>query len=419
MKKENNLTNEIEKHITKIKKADIAVAIPSYNNAHTIGYVLYQVAKGLENYFPDKKAVIINVDGGSTDGCPGVANAIKLPIEKIVCVYKAYRGIYGKGSALRTAFEIADELDVEVFAMTDSDVRSINQEWIKLLIDPVYHDHCDFVAPHYIRYKYDGTITNFVTYPFIRMLFGKRIRQPIGGEFGLSKQCFKAILEHPLWKKPETPQYGIDIFLTSTALGEKFTVHESILGIKVHDAKDPALHLAPMFRQVVGSLFNAMNAFEDVWLEVTGSEVVHQYRGSIRYSHPEPFNVKVLNMIDLFVKGRSKYYNLLKSALPEKIFRKVISVPTLLEEYSFDSELWTDVAYNMTGAYFRSKDNREAILDAFRLMWMGRVADFTIESMDLNNREAEHLIEEQSYIFEEKKPTLVELYKNAKKRYKS
>ena len=42
------------------------------------------------------------------------------------------------------------------------------------------------MAPLYARYKYDGTITNTVTYPLTRALYGHRIRQPIGGDFGVS-----------------------------------------------------------------------------------------------------------------------------------------------------------------------------------------------------------------------------------------
>ena len=53
-------------------KADIVVGIPSYNNAKTIGHVVRAVDAGLAKYFPDKKAVIVNSDGGSIDWTAGV-----------------------------------------------------------------------------------------------------------------------------------------------------------------------------------------------------------------------------------------------------------------------------------------------------------------------------------------------------------
>jgi hypothetical protein len=54
--------------LEEIKAADILIGIPSYNNARTIGHVVRAVIAGLAKYFPTAKAVMINSDGGSTDG---------------------------------------------------------------------------------------------------------------------------------------------------------------------------------------------------------------------------------------------------------------------------------------------------------------------------------------------------------------
>lgn len=50
--------------------AEVVVGIPSYNNAHTIGHVVRAAHAGLLKYFSDRKAVIVNSDGGSKDGAP-------------------------------------------------------------------------------------------------------------------------------------------------------------------------------------------------------------------------------------------------------------------------------------------------------------------------------------------------------------
>ena len=59
---------------------------------------------------------------------------------------------------------------------------------------PILKGGYDYVAPLYARYKYDGTITNTVTYPLTRALYGHRIRQPIGGDFGVSGDLVKHYL---------------------------------------------------------------------------------------------------------------------------------------------------------------------------------------------------------------------------------
>ncbi|MFH1403311.1 MAG: glycosyltransferase [Candidatus Altiarchaeota archaeon] len=396
-------------------KVDIAVVISSRNNAPTIGYVLHQVATGLSEYFPDKKSVIINVDGNSTDGTQEVTKAIKIPVRTITATDKPCKGVCGKGAGIKTALSIADELDAKSVALIDSDLRSINKEWVKLLVEPTLSGNYDFVSPYYLRYKYDGTITNFIGYPIVRTLFGKRVRQPIGGEFGMSAEFYRTAMNHKLWDKPETAQFGIDSFLTITALGEKRNICEAVLGVKIHDVKDPSLHLAPMFRQVIGSILNLVKYYGKDWMDVSGSEPLPRVRGSIRFSHPEPFDVDVRNMMNIFLGGRAKYMNLLKSILPQNIYREVASIPDMVEEFIFDSELWVEVLSHIVMTYYFVPDERkEEVLDVLRHLWMGRVAYFTIESRDMNNREAEHLIEEQALMFEEKKPLLIELYKKHK-----
>ena len=50
------------------REIDIIVGIPSYNEADNIAFVSSQVSLGLNKYFPNHSAAIINVDNNSTDG---------------------------------------------------------------------------------------------------------------------------------------------------------------------------------------------------------------------------------------------------------------------------------------------------------------------------------------------------------------
>jgi len=107
------------------------------------------------------------------------------------------------------------------------------------------------VAPLYARHKYDGTITNTLTYPVTRALYGRRIRQPIGGDFGVGADLIRDYLAQESWT-PDVSRFGIDIWMTTTALTGGFAVCQSRLGAKIHDPKDPGSDLGPMFRQVLG-----------------------------------------------------------------------------------------------------------------------------------------------------------------------
>ena len=204
------LTPAIREEIDRLERADIMVGIPSFKNAATIGYVVRAAQAGLVQYFPDLRPVVVNSDAGS----PGrhrprrrrdraarlrradparPARANKL--ERVSLTYPEIDGVGGKGAALRTIFEMAAALEVQALVVVDSDLRSIVPEWIELLAGPILKGGYDYVAPLYARYKHDGTITNTVTYPLTRALYGHRIRQPIGGDFGVSGDLVRHYLD--------------------------------------------------------------------------------------------------------------------------------------------------------------------------------------------------------------------------------
>src|SRR6185295_17014641 len=278
------LTPAIREEIARIERADIMVGIPSFKNATTIGYVVRAAQAGLVQYFPDLRPVVVNSDAGSPDGTQRVVVETEPPdyVERILLVrptnklrrvsltYPEVNGSGGKGAALRTIFEMAAALEVQALVVVDSDLRSIGPEWIELLAGPILKGGYDYVAPLYARHKHDGTITNNVTYPLTRALYGLRIRQPIGGDFGVSGDLVRHYLKEGHWT-PEVSKFGIDIWMTTLALGGGFAVCQARLGAKVHDPKDPGADLGPMFRQVVTTILRLAVANEERWAKVRGS----------------------------------------------------------------------------------------------------------------------------------------------------
>jgi glucosylglycerate synthase len=183
------LSLDAKVYLHNIEKADIVVGVPSFNNVLTVNFVLSQAIEGLDKYFPNFKSVIFVSDGKSSDDTLTSVKRVNLP-SKVKLIPAIYMGLSGKGTAIRAIFEAAQYLNARSVALIDSDLRSITPEWMKLLITPTLTG-TDFVTPYYNRRKYDGTITNFLCYPVTRSLFGKDIRQPIGGDFGLSIELVK------------------------------------------------------------------------------------------------------------------------------------------------------------------------------------------------------------------------------------
>jgi len=411
------LRKEVKESLSRIKETDILVGIPSFNNARTIGHVVRAAQVGIAKYFPDKRAVIVNSDGGSKDMTTEVVNSciiqdfdslfIPQRVSSIEKIVTPYHGIPGKGSAFRTIFEIAKSLNAKACAVVDSDLRSITPEWIDLLLRPVLERGYDFVAPYYLRHKYDGTITNSIVYPLTRALYGVRIRQPIGGDFGFSGEMAKFYLTKEVWES-DIAKFGIDIWMTTSAVANGFKVCQSFLGAKIHDAKDPGTDLSAMLHQVVSAVFSLMEEYHPVWDGVRGSRAPELF--GFRYDVGlEPINVDIERMIDKFALGVKELSPIWEAFLSKETLAALQGIPHRpWQDFRLPVDAWVEIIYSFALAYHRKTYHTEHLLKSLTPLYLGRVASFIVETLQSSADEVEAVIEDSCRKFEEKKDFLRE-----------
>jgi len=399
------LNDEARKLLKKLGSADIVVGVPSYNNAKTIGHVAATAAAGLASHFPDSKALLINSDGGSSDDTRDVFAKTR-GSENIHVLATTYEGLPGKGTALKAVFEACVMLGAHGCVVVDSDLRSITPEWMKLLAGPIVKDRAGYVTPLYLRHKYDGTITNSLAYPLTRALYGKRVRQPIGGDFGVSQKLAESYLEKDVWGT-ETARYGIDIFMTTTAMIEDFDIRQANLGAKIHDPKDPS-DLVPMLRQVVGTMFGMMKKHEGKWMQVSGSQAVPSV-GPAFEQEPGPVNVNYSGLVKNFKEGVKAKRPNWERFLSSELLSEVEGLTKLAEDaFSFPARLWVRIVYEYAVAYNKGTLDPVEIMESFTPLYFGRTAGFIKETENMTTAEANDVIEHVAALFEKEKPFLID-----------
>ena len=417
----NLLIDSVREKIDTIKEVDILVGIPSYNNARTISHVVKAVHAGLAKYFPKAKCVLVNSDGGSHDGTPDLVNQTSVgnletilvdhPVYLISKIITPYHGLPGKGSAFRTIFKIAESLNAKACCVVDSDLRSITPEWIELLLDPIMDKGFDYVAPLYSRHKFDGTITNSIVYPMTRAMYGKRIRQPIGGEFGFSGKLASHYLLKDVWET-DVARYGIDIWMTTTAIGDGFNVCQSYLGAKIHDAKDPGADLSSMFSQVVSSLFTYLEIYEEKWKSITASDAIPTFGFTFEVGL-EPVNVNIQRMLNTFKLGVESLKSILEKILNQDELNELIALLKYnQDEFHFSDDLWVQVVYRYALAFHRKILTGEQLMKSMIPLYMGRTASFVITNLNSSAQEVEDNIESLCQTFEKHKPFLIQDWEN-------
>ena len=156
-----------EENPDKVEQAELVVGLPSHNDAENIAHSTAEAAKGLVNHFGDKNAVVINCDSHSEDGTKEAFFQTPTEIPKIYLSTPA--GMVGRGYNLRNLIARAVELKSEAVIVVNADLKSVTPLWIKNLGEPIFAGF-GFVAPLYVRHKYDGAMANGIVYPLTRAL---------------------------------------------------------------------------------------------------------------------------------------------------------------------------------------------------------------------------------------------------------
>ncbi len=369
-----------------IESADIAVVIPSYNEADSITHPTHIASEGLIKYFPNLKAVIINADNASPDNTEKVFLKTQTQVPKIYITTP--KNTPGKGWNFLNAFRKCHSLGVKTIVCVDADLISITPEWIKYMAEPIIYEGYDYLTPLYSRHKYDGTITNNICYPIVYGIFGKDIRQPIGGDFALSDRLATYFLKQP-WHKT-THEYGIDIFMTMNAITGGFRIAQVGLGSKIH--KPSAPKLGPMFVQVVNTALLTVLNNTHKWKNINSIEK-SQIFGLQKL---EPAQNLEVNREDVLKNAVSSFENsreVLKSSLSPEIMEKLESGFSS-QKLNINSDLWVDILFDVLCA-FPKHPNPQELVEAMKGLYFGRVYGFMNETWEMSSAEAEIPIREQ------------------------
>jgi glycosyltransferase involved in cell wall biosynthesis len=396
-----------------IKKATFVVAIPSYNEADSIAFPVQQADQGIQSFFGDIESVIINCDNNSDDGTKEIFLGIKTKAPKIYISTEP--GVKGKGRNFRNLFKKIVDLQAEGVVVVDADLKSITPKWIKHLGEPLFQDF-GYVAPLYVRHKYDGTITNSIAYPLTRSLYGRRVRQPIGGDFGFCGKLAQVYLQSDTWSEA-IANFGIDIWMTTLAMNENIPICQAFMGRpKIHRAKDPGADLGPMFRQVVGTIFHMMIKFYPFWSNVKWSKPTSIFGFGLGETEmPPPVKVNKEILFTKFQDGFNACSHIWEKVLRKETENKLQEIRKMnKDQFDFPTNLWINVLIDFTIAHRDKLLMEDELLDSLIPIYLGKTLSYVKKTERMSIRDSEEFIEEECIQFEATKKLLIKHWNGSK-----
>jgi glycosyltransferase involved in cell wall biosynthesis len=407
---------EVDRQLARLGPRELAVAVLTYNNVATIDAVATAVNGALETRPNGMAGVIINVDVGSSDGTPeALARAgapllsarVTAPVTERARV--PFHGVPGRAEALRTALTLAQRVGARVLVLVEADLVSLTPQWIEQLARPVWASKADFVAPAYARHRYQGTITNLLLSPIVRALYGRRLRQPLGGQQALSARLIEHLLVHPQWTW--SGREVVDLWVVGTAIADGFSVWEAWLGRRRIESRTRSTELPAMISETLGAVFAVMDRHQDLWREVHGSEPVPAV-GDAVLPGTDAVTVDVERLLTGFRLGLRDLVPIWEHILAADTLGDVLSLdPESADRFRFPDELWARVVYDFALGHHYAVVHREHLLRSLVPLYLGRTAAFVATTRGRSAEGTEAMIDAVGVAFEQQKPYLTERWR--------
>jgi hypothetical protein len=405
------LPEETAQHIERLGPVDFVVGVASHNHAKTIGRVVESAWAGLQRAFPGARVAVVHADDGANDGTVEVARAA-MPEGPLVQVSVATDPAplpapspAARAAALRLIFALAERLGSRGCAVLEADVTSVTPDWVGRLLGPVDADRADLVTPCYARHRFTGAVTTSVVYPFIRALYGKRIRYPIGGEYACSSRLIQRYLAADIWHT-DLARLGPDVWVTIQALTGGFRLTQAFLGVKTQTASD-GLDLSGTLTRVLGALFLEAERTVTVWQKVRGSEPV-PVLGADRPHRVEPATVDQHRALDSFRLGERNLQEIWSLVLPPLTLLELQKLARLPDaSLRLPDELWARIVYDFALAYHVRVMSRDHLLSAFTPLYAGWLGSYVGEMREAAEPEVEARVEQLCLRYEVEKPYLI------------
>jgi len=167
-----------------------------------------------------------------------------------------------------------------------------------------------------------------------------------------------------------------------------------------------------MFRQVMNVMFSCIEHYESVWKETKGVSKVELFGESKDSSTPEPIPVSLPETVKAFRSKYDQYKIFYQSFLEQKIQEKFDEIKQLeTRSVDFSSEIWAKTVYSFIAEFHKNPSyGKDKLIDALRVLWIGRVAVFLKETAELTREEAELKIADEAKAFQDLKGYLIAKY---------
>ena len=407
------LPDALLRQLIAVGQVDVLVGLPTLNNAATVVDVVRAVHVCFTRDFPRLRTVMINSDGGSTDGTPELIRSASFteadmvltshPLRTLHRIVVPYHGLPGKHTALRTVFAAGELTQAKVVVVLDPSGPATTPGRVTEMITPITRSEVEFLAPCHSRHPRDGVLVTQLVRPLVRALYGVALDEPLGPEFSCSGRFASRCLERDIWDH-EAARFAIDMWLRTEAVAEGFAVGQ--IWRPAPTVAGARTRLREAVQQVVMALIESLRAHDSFWRKANGVVELRRWGTDPKDSPDAP----IWDYQALAEQARhdiGEIRPLLKEVLEATLLARIVEETSSLELRS-DDELWVRTVYALAAATRRGPTSIEHLAGIFVPLYLWRAAAFMAHAAIETDATVREELESLCQTFQRLKPLLVD-----------
>jgi hypothetical protein len=351
-----------------IGAADVVVGlIPSSHDGPVTAQAIARIVESV----PASRAVLLHPPYASEGAVPVPANGDWKLISDPRLGWDPTAIAQGFGDSFRAVFETTLKSGAQVCAVIASDLSTVTAQRAELLLKPARDEHFDLVAPCYARHPFEGLINRAIIYPLTRALYGKRIRNPLGPDFGISSKLLERISSGP-----RTRIHPV-VSLTAEAATGNMKICQSHLGQRSYSRPDWT-NLSSVLSQVLAPLFLDVERYAPHWQHTRGSTAVPEFGEPLFVAGPENA-VEVSPLLELFSLASRNLSEVWSMILPPSTLVELRRLARQAAGFRIPDEMWARIVYDFALSFRLRTINRDQMLRALTPIYLGWVASYALE----------------------------------------
>jgi hypothetical protein len=313
--------------------------------------------------------------------------------------------IPGRSSVLGALLHEGVRREAAALALIASEPHDESMDWLSMLFSPILDGGFDYVCPAYRRHRTEAALNTGIVYPLTRALYGRDLRQPLGGEAAFGLPLARRLLADLDWRRD--PLYaGSDAWLVAKVLSGETRVCQAWLGAWPRSEARPE-ELSQTLARALGLVFREMERHAEHWQRIRAPRSVPSF-GPAGFAAGNPPRLSTAQYVKAFQLGLRELAPVWGLVLPPATLlalQRASSLPPA--DFRIDDALWARVVFDFAVAYMVRTIERSQLLRSLTPLYLGWLASFALQTAALDDGGAEARIQALCAAFEREKPYLI------------